>query len=441
MSKKQFFYQDFSKQLSFLGYAVTALLVFLSISYSIITTFQLKNSLVSGLEISLKNKIHEHIIKGDFLGMQSAVQSIILESPKGLVIDLSLESPSGKFFLAHKSPRTLFDWNLANKQISENLPSPGLSPLKLQIAFRTVEFLILQFSKTFFMLLTLVAVFLYFFFSWKKKINSHVLILQNLEKEIDSLDVQKMDNYRPPIELHHTAIILKIIDLAKHYAIIKANDQKATLIKQVVHDIRSPVAALGMLLNSDDGLNQSESRSLALKCVDRINIIANSMLENIKKENNQTTVLDIVTVLQEVIREKVVQVRNQNKIKISLQTEVIFKHQIIPISAISLHRIISNLINNSCDAMDEKSASGQVTIKLQQHSNGIELSIKDNGKGIPENILHQVGVDGFTYGKNGGNGIGLASAIENIKMAGGKFSIDSKLGFGTNVSFFLPHLY
>ena len=96
-------------------------------------------------------------------------------------------------------------------------------------------------------------------------------------------------------------------------------------------------------------------------------------------------------------------------------------------------RALSNVINNGVEALEGK---GTVQVRANRSSEHIEIVIQDNGKGIPVSILQRMREgETFTHGKSGGHGLGLQQTREALKACGGTLVIDSKLGFGTSVTF------
>lgn len=106
--------------------------------------------------------------------------------------------------------------------------------------------------------------------------------------------------------------------------------------------------------------------------------------------------------------------------------------------------MLSNLINNAVEALLED--TGRVDINIHERQNRILIEVKDNGRGIPSEILGKLGTSGVTHGKVGtesGNGLGFAHAKESIERFGGAIEIASitkgKLECsGTKVTIILP---
>ena len=123
-------------------------------------------------------------------------------------------------------------------------------------------------------------------------------------------------------------------------------------------------------------------------------------------------------------------------------------------------RVILNLINNAFYAVDEKSAfadlSNKNLLKVEasadevkyeptvlvstQKSNGkIEISVKDNGNGIPQKILDKIFEPFFTTKPTGqGTGLGLSLSYDIVKAHGGELKVETKEGKGSEFTIQLP---
>jgi len=100
-----------------------------------------------------------------------------------------------------------------------------------------------------------------------------------------------------------------------------------------------------------------------------------------------------------------------------------------------LTQIFINLIKNSLDGLNEKE-KGFIELKASKNNNVIQLSITDNGKGIPQNIIKDIFIPFYTT-KESGSGIGLSLSKQIMQMHDGTISVSSvpdiktkfKLGF------------
>jgi hypothetical protein len=116
------------------------------------------------------------------------------------------------------------------------------------------------------------------------------------------------------------------------------------------------------------------------------------------------------------------------------------------IVAKDLKRILSNLLNNSREAILTK---GKILIQVNFLREKIRIEIIDDGKGMSADVLEKILVQGGSSGKPNGMGLGLSHAQKNLRSWGGKFGISSTPGIGTNVTleipatapnWFIPHL-
>ena len=108
-------------------------------------------------------------------------------------------------------------------------------------------------------------------------------------------------------------------------------------------------------------------------------------------------------------------------------------------------RVILNLINNSFYAVNDKSKSKiagyqpTVTISTKNRTNKVELSVKDNGNGIPDSVKEKIFQPFFTTKPTGeGTGLGLSLSYDIIKSHGGEIEVNSRIGEGTEFRIILP---
>lgn len=101
-----------------------------------------------------------------------------------------------------------------------------------------------------------------------------------------------------------------------------------------------------------------------------------------------------------------------------------------------IEQVLINLIQNAIDALGEE-PEGQINITSRSTKDSIEIVLKDNGKGIPEEIFDKVFIPFFTT-KEKGSGIGLSISRRILHMHGGTIRINSKINKGTTVTLSFP---
>ncbi|HLO14917.1 MAG TPA: ATP-binding protein, partial [Anaerolineales bacterium] len=105
-----------------------------------------------------------------------------------------------------------------------------------------------------------------------------------------------------------------------------------------------------------------------------------------------------------------------------------------------LNIALSNLVKN---ALQFTEAGGQVTVKVQENSSHIEVSVSDTGIGIPARDLPRVferffQVETHLTRRYGGMGLGLSVAKAMIELHGGRIWVESEEGKGSTFTFLLP---
>ena len=78
-------------------------------------------------------------------------------------------------------------------------------------------------------------------------------------------------------------------------------------------------------------------------------------------------------------------------------------------------------------------------IHTRRTGEGVEISVRDNGGGIPEGIREKIFQPFFTTKPTGeGTGLGLSMAYDIIKAHGGQLTVESETGKGTEFLIILP---
>jgi two-component system sensor histidine kinase VicK len=106
-----------------------------------------------------------------------------------------------------------------------------------------------------------------------------------------------------------------------------------------------------------------------------------------------------------------------------------------------LTQVLDNIISNALKYSPE---GGQVKFKVKELENMIEVSISDQGMGIPKDNIKKIferfyRVDKARSRQMGGTGLGLAIAKEVVEAHGGRIWASSIEGKGTTIYFTLPY--
>ena len=224
------------------------------------------------------------------------------------------------------------------------------------------------------------------------------------------------------------------------------------LAAQVAHDIRSPLAALDAVLKNTAQLPENQ-RIMVRHAVNRIRDIANNLLEKNRQQSKDILpagssptetpgsadeameVRLLSSTVDPVVTEKRLQFESKPGIIVDFELTQESYGLFAMIQPVEFRRIVSNLVNNAVEVLGDK---GAVNIGLTHDDDNIILTVTDNGKGIPPDVLAKLGQRGETHGKTGGSGLGLFHARTKAESWGGSLELKSELGKGTTVTIKLP---
>jgi signal transduction histidine kinase len=109
-----------------------------------------------------------------------------------------------------------------------------------------------------------------------------------------------------------------------------------------------------------------------------------------------------------------------------------------------LRAALTDLLVNALEAMSESPSAGRHRLVLGLRAQGsrderreLEIRISDSGPGIPEELRERIFYPFFTT-KEGGTGVGLASAQKVILGHGGSLELESGTGDGSTFCVRLP---
>lgn len=124
----------------------------------------------------------------------------------------------------------------------------------------------------------------------------------------------------------------------------------------------------------------------------------------------------------------------------SVQVEVAGAHDCPPVAVVHAHmvQILHNLVLNAAHA-SRQDVANVVTIRHAVEGDRVHVVVADLGAGMPPEVVARAFEPGFTTRKgSGGSGFGLAIVRQLVEAAGGRVTVDSRLGAGTEVHLWIP---
>lgn len=226
----------------------------------------------------------------------------------------------------------------------------------------------------------------------------------------------------------------------------KSNLAKTTFLSRMSHDIRTPLnAILGMTRIAKGNINNKERVE---ECLKKLEIagsmlldLVNQVLDMSKIENeNYEEKLESVNLIE--FLETIIKINRSltNKKNIEVNLECQIKNENIRCDAISLQRILSNLISN---AIKYNKENGKVDVIIRELENSnknqysyFEFIIQDSGIGMSQEFLEKL-YEPFYRGESPeikdivGNGLGMSIVHSLVKRLNGNIEVESEINKGT----------
>lgn len=151
--------------------------------------------------------------------------------------------------------------------------------------------------------------------------------------------------------------------------------------------------------------------------------------KNFTKENCVISVL-----LDDIISEKRIQYSHL-PIDICYHVEQDSRDICVDVVIMDFRRVVSNLINNAIEAIQNK---GTVIVHLSKNAKSCNIEICDTGIGMKPNFLQKILNGVSASSKKNGNGIGLISSRELMQSWGWQLDIVSEHNVGTAIHISIP---
>jgi signal transduction histidine kinase len=213
---------------------------------------------------------------------------------------------------------------------------------------------------------------------------------------------------------------------------------RAQFISEISHDLRTPLTALkGLLINliDDSEPGRRPSLEIAERETDRLIRLVNQLLDFSRWQGDELQLNCMTADVGEIARDALMLVKeraNHRNVRLSraippdLPTACVDRDRV--------ERVILNLLDNGIKFTP---AGGEVALSAARHEEGIEISVRDTGRGMTTEERERA-FEPYYRGAGGGTGLGLAIAHAIVTAHGGQMSIASNPGQGTRVQFTLP---
>jgi len=180
----------------------------------------------------------------------------------------------------------------------------------------------------------------------------------------------------------------------------------------------------------------------------RADAIVKGMLQHSRSSSGTKELTDINALCDEYLRLAYHGLRAKDK-SFNAKFETDFDLSVPKLNVVpqDIGRVVLNLINNAFFAVNEKLRQAHpdsgyeptVTVSTKRDGDKILISVKDNGKGIPDVIKEKIFQPFFTTKPTGqGTGLGLSLSYDIVKAHGGKLELITNKNEGTEFIIEIP---
>ena len=179
------------------------------------------------------------------------------------------------------------------------------------------------------------------------------------------------------------------------------------MVASIAHQWRQPLGSLALLIQNieDDYDEQLVDRQYLQNFIDKnmklINYLSQTIddFRNFFKPDNELTKFSIKKVI-----ENICSIQKPQLLKYQIDVQIIGNDFVVDGFENEFGQVVINLINNSIDAMVENSVhNGKIFVILGDK----KIVVKDNGGGIPENIINKIFDAYYSTKSKNGTGLGL----------------------------------
>jgi NtrC-family two-component system sensor histidine kinase KinB len=220
---------------------------------------------------------------------------------------------------------------------------------------------------------------------------------------------------------------------------------RANLVATLSHEIKTPLTSLALSVEllerrENEDPKQKELLSTAREDVDRLRLLADNLLNLARGDlvaiTIQESVIDLAAIANDIARTFSLQA-SERGVKLNLETGG--SRIIVRGDPVKLSWVVSNLISN---ALRYTPSGGEITLTTERTAAAVQLTVRDNGVGIPPEIRDHLFERFAQWKLNGGRagsaGIGLAIAREIVEAHRGRVFVHSEVGRGTSFVVSLP---
>jgi len=235
---------------------------------------------------------------------------------------------------------------------------------------------------------------------------------ENLSKI--AMSEQKLKQQRDNLKIELREKTKKLVQAERLSAI-------GELTARLAHDLRNPLTVLKGVVEIARSKTNSGETSFTTKQIDmmeraivRMSNQIDDVLEFVKIQSLHSTKNSLL----DTIGLSLAKINKSDNVQIHIpETDVEFIYDSDKIEV-----VFDNLLTNCLQAIND---NGEITIRITDLEDGVEIDIEDSGDGVPNELLSRIFEPLFTTKKKG-TGLGLASCKSIIEQHGGIITVKNK---------------
>lgn len=242
-----------------------------------------------------------------------------------------------------------------------------------------------------------------------------------------------------------TGFIIAFHDVSKE---TELEEMKLDFVSMAAHELRTPLTAIRGYADLIEMQNAEDLDDTGRELINRLQIssanlgnLIDNLLSVSRIERNMFSVdakpVDLTKTISGVID-------NLRQTAETKQQKIAFNHPhelpVVVADAFRIGQVLANLVANAINYTQE---GGQITVTVEKKDGYLEISVSDNGPGIPPEALKKLftkffRVSGALEQGSKGTGLGLFISKSIITMHKGKIWVESEVSKGSRFIFTLP---
>ena len=213
-----------------------------------------------------------------------------------------------------------------------------------------------------------------------------------------------------------------------------------TLAAGVAHEIRNPLASISgsvELLSSDPSTDEDSAALMRIvtREIERLNGLISELLDYANPRAPNLARFDLCEVVRDTLR-VFAQTAKFTKVTVEFEDDDGQREIRIEADPEKIRQLIWNLLRNGAEASVQGGHHLWVSVTAQEDA--AELIFRDDGPGIPQEVLAHI-FDPFFTTKSKGSGLGLATVHGTVSDHAGTITVASEEGQGASFRVRLPY--